>query len=256
VVLITTLALAATSAGCGGSVVKDDDGGGGSGGAGSGATGTTSTGSGPSGTTGTGDPTGPGGTTVTTGTGGASCDDHQDCPGGLCGFSGGSTTGTCIQACGDDGTCGPGLFCDDCATASCGPCGDCLQGCVMAPPHTCDSHDDCGDSETCVFATGTCSATCGDDVGCIDGFVCDDCATSSCPGCEACRPACVPAPPPGGCTDHEDCGEDLLCVYGGGFCTAPCEVDDDCGSKAYCDPCLTSSCPGCDDCLGGCVYLP
>lgn len=252
-ILLATLALTATSTGCGGSVVKDDDGGGGSGAAGgSGGTASDAT-TGPGATTAVGT-TGSSGSTVTTGTGGT-CDDHQDCPGGLCDFVDG-LSGTCIAACGEDGTCGPGWICDECATGSCGPCGDCVAGCVVAPPHTCDSHDDCADSETCVFSTGTCSATCGEDVGCIDGFTCDDCATSSCPGCEDCQPACVPKTDPGGCTEHEDCGDGLVCVFSGGYCSGPCDEDSDCGAKGYCDRCLTSSCPGCDDCRGACVYLP
>ena len=32
-----------------------------------------------------------------------------------------------------------------------------------------------------------------------------------------------------------------------------CAGDDQCGPEAYCDPCASSSCPQCDDCLGACV---
>jgi hypothetical protein len=187
--------LALPGAACGGSVVKDDDdGASGSGGSGAGPVTTTAAsagGDGPSSATaasGAGS-TGSTGAVASGAGGGAACDDHDDCPGGVCDFG----ADACIEACGGDGTCGPGLVCDGCATSSCGPCDDCVAGCVLAPPHSCDDHDDCAASDVCVYALGGCYPSCGEPAGCGDGFVCDDCATSSCPGCRDCRAACVPA---------------------------------------------------------------
>ncbi len=241
-VIPTGLLAVVLLAACGGTTVVET--------AGDGGGSVASTGAAPSATDGasSGDTVSGSGPTTGAGAGGP-CDEHADCGDGVCAFA----SGTCLPGCGEEGTCGPGSICDDCASSSCPKCNDCLGGCVAAPPHSCDTHDDCGAAESCVFSTGGCQPRCDADGGCPEGFVCDDCATSSCPGCRDCEPACVPDP--GGCTSHEECAPDL-CVFAGGYCTAACEPGRDCGSKAYCDDCVTSSCPGCADCVGGCVYLP
>lgn len=61
----------------------------------------------------------------------------------------------------------------------------------------CDDHADCGSSpglDVCVFNGGFCAQTCGPaSPPCQPGFVCDFCATASCPACKNCMGACIPA---------------------------------------------------------------
>ncbi len=169
-VVVAAVGVVATAVtGCGGSVVV---GGGGSGGEGGGST-STSTGT-PS-TTGTPTPT-PG------------CDDHADCPGGVCIFS----SGLCSVGCDPSEGCGDGQICEGCATSSCYGCKDCMAACVPASPGQCDSHDDCGDGRVCLFGAQKCAPKCNEIGGCDDpNLVCNDCATSSCPFCEDCVGACT-----------------------------------------------------------------
>jgi hypothetical protein len=149
---------------CGGTAVVDGSGQGGKGQGGSGST-----------------------TTTTTPTKG--CDDHNDCPGGLCVFS----TGTCAPPCGDIcSPCGPGLVCDGCATSSCPGCLDCGGACLAAAPGQCDDHDDCAQDEVCLYGTGKCAPTCGASACADPNMICDACATAGCPCCKNCGAACLP----------------------------------------------------------------
>lgn len=157
---LAPITLAALAMGCGGNVVVGDGGNGGSGGSG----GSTTT------------------ATIVV------CEDHADCPGGLCVFS----TGVCTTACtGDFGTCPTGQVCDPCATSSCAGCKDCASACVSANG-LCDDHDDCASGNVCLYGSQKCAPECTDFGGCDDpDLVCNDCATGSCPGCEDCVGACT-----------------------------------------------------------------
>ncbi len=162
--------------GCGANVVFGDaqDGGGGSGGGGTGATTSTSTGA-----------------FMTTSTGATFCTTHEECgDGNICEFS----TGQCIPACDESTPCPSGYSCISCATGSCPDCADCRSGCVLGPV-ACGSHDDCGvtlGDDVCVFALGVCAQRCGPaSPPCPPAYFCNDCATSSCPGCDDCVGACV-----------------------------------------------------------------
>jgi hypothetical protein len=115
----------------------------------------------------------------------------------------------------------------------------------------CDDHADCPDA-LCHFASGTCIPACGANEVCPDDLVCDGCATSSCAGCRDCQAACVPPTDPEVCASHDECPGDQVCVFEGSFCQYACTVDDDCPGEMYCQDCLTSSCPGCDDCVSAC----
>ena len=159
--LLVTSVLAA----CGANVVFDEDGAGGS---------STTNGS----TT---------GGTVTTG--GGACDDHADCAPFLCIFG----TGQCASPCtaGACETCGPGRFCEACATSSCPECDDCLAACVDLAPGRCDDDDACPPDSVCAYAFGTCLPACGGDGDCGEFEFCDTCATGSCCGCKDCVGACV-----------------------------------------------------------------
>jgi len=56
------------------------------------------------------------------------------------------------------------------------------------------------------------------------------------------------------CTSHDECEGDL-CIFATGQCAPGCvpESCDSCGAGVFCEPCATSSCPGCLDCAAACV---
>jgi len=61
---------------------------------------------------------------------------------------------------------------------------------------------------------------------------------------------------PGPCAGHDDC-PDGVCVFSTGQCAPACQGQacDDCGPGLACEPCATSSCPGCRDCKAACLAL-
>lgn len=157
---------------CGGTSVVD----GGNGG--SGDTTTTTTGS----TTTTA-------STTSSSTSSGACDEHEDCPAGVCLFA----TGQCAAACeGLCDSCGTGAVCNGCATSSCPICADCLAACVPVDEGRCDDDDPCGASEVCLFDRLQCVPTCGSDDCADPNSYCDPCATGSCCGCKDCVAACLP----------------------------------------------------------------
>ncbi len=60
----------------------------------------------------------------------------------------------------------------------------------------------------------------------------------------------------GPCDDHADCAPGL-CIFGTGQCAAACEPStcDACGPGSVCEPCATSSCPDCKNCVSACVPI-
>ncbi|MEM9695400.1 MAG: hypothetical protein AAGA56_22845 [Myxococcota bacterium] len=121
----------------------------------------------------------------------------------------------------------------------------------------CDEQGDCPPNSICIFETGVCATVCFPDDAfstCGRGEVCNGCATGSCPGCLDCVAACVPAEE-GQCDDHDDCDADELCLFGAQRCSRGCgEGQVGClRDDQFCDPCATSSCPGCEDCLAACT---
>lgn len=130
-----------------------------------------------------------------------------------------------------------------------------------------------------------CPPACDDGVFCESGLCCDDCRGSSyCSPDGACMPCtgeCAPLDARGvgecaaffgytwngadcvgvsGCDcEGRDCSRlydsPERCLADKWECTLPprCESDAECGATEYCDSCAGSSCPGCDDCVSGCV---
>jgi hypothetical protein len=134
-----------------------------------------------------------------------------------------------------------------------GPGGDGGSTSTSTPTPTggCDDHADCPDG-LCIFSNGTCSTKCDEAAPCPAGQICDGCATSSCPGCEDCTAACVPAN--GKCDDHDDCASDSVCLYGAQKCEPKCNANGGCDEvDLVCNDCATSSCPFCNDCVGACT---
>ncbi|MEQ9318762.1 MAG: hypothetical protein RIF41_06360 [Polyangiaceae bacterium] len=59
-----------------------------------------------------------------------------------------------------------------------------------------------------------------------------------------------------GCTTHDDCPGDDVCLFGTGQCAPSCgEFCDACDPGTVCDGCATGSCPGCADCVAACVPI-
>jgi hypothetical protein len=134
--------------------------------------------------------TGAGGGSSTGTAGGTPCEGNSDCPAnGVC------ISGTCAPGCNGNLSepCGKGLVCDTCASSSCPTCDDCIGACLPAKPGQCDDHDDCASDEVCLYGMEICAPACDStNSTCANpNQVCDGCATSSCPGCEDCRGACV-----------------------------------------------------------------
>lgn len=114
----------------------------------------------------------------------------------------------------------------------------------------------CDPDQICVFGSGQCAYPCklGELTPCGAGLVCVGCVTGSCPDCDDCIDACLPAAP-GSCDDHDDCAPANVCIYGAGVCAPACSPDmPGCPTPdLVCNFCATSSCPGCEDCVGACT---
>jgi hypothetical protein len=118
----------------------------------------------------------------------------------------------------------------------------------------CLSHDDCAPG-LCIFTTGACAPACTIEDpcdGCGPGLTCEACATSSCPDCRDCRPACV-AKTDGRCDADDPCPGAFVCSFAERVCYPPCGPGGECGEFAYCEECLTGSCCACLDCVAACV---
>lgn len=210
---LLSLALVTLLAGCGGTVVFEEDGGEGgapqastvavgsvaSGSVGPSASSSTSSGgvtvgsaATGSSTSGSGTSSGGGATASASGsvsTGAGPCQTHDDCFDGVC------IQGTCSRRCeaGQCDACTPGTVCNACATSSCPDCDDCIAACVPTTEGFCDDDDPCpGADQVCLFPYGYCAPSC-ESGECADpNMVCSECATGSCCGCENCVSACFP----------------------------------------------------------------
>ena len=123
---------------------------------------------------------------------------------------------------------------------------------VTTGPSGCFSHEECPGG-VCIFALGQCAAACdGFCESCGPGSVCDGCATSSCPACADCKPACVPFAPPR-CDEDDPCPPGETCLWGQNTCAPLCPIDIPCAPGLFCAECATGSCCGCDDCVSVCL---
>jgi hypothetical protein len=124
------------------------------------------------------------------------------------------------------------------------------------PSVRCEQHSDCAEDELCVFATGTCHPSCAPETcdSCGSGLVCDTCATSGCPDCLDCRGACLPVGPDQ-CDADDACGVEEACDFLTNRCEPTCESSACADPNLVCQPCGTSSCCACKDCVAICLPL-
>ena len=128
-------------------------------------------------------------------------------------------------------------------------------GGTTTTPSGCQSHEDCGSGNLCVFATGACTPSCQIDGcdACGPGLVCNACATSSCPDCRDCTAGCVPVEPLD-CDDDDTCEPGFTCLFQERRCTPACSPDLACSDPStQCDGCATGSCCSCKNCVSACV---
>ena len=73
--------------------------------------------------------------------------------------------------------------------------------------------------------------------------------------CDDCRAACTPILD-GQCDADDPCGDGRRCAFGARVCLFECDPEVGCDKgSTICEPCATSSCCGCKDCVAGCVYI-
>ena len=210
-------------------------------------------------------------------------------------------------SCSSDVDCALGYVCNLCATASCPVCEDCLPACVPDPKpiNYCWSDADCSGTQICAptsvtrissgsdgmpdlpLPKGECidapEPECFSDADCLAGQVCTfmDSLPANSPDIGCVEPpvmsgvctavpetecwndsdcvagqVCFFAATGDGCSEDEDCS---LPESGRGMCgDAPldgCSNDNDCPSGSICDPCGTTSCPSCPDCIPACIQV-
>ena len=124
-------------------------------------------------------------------------------------------------------------------------------------PNPCNDHDDCNGSDLCIFSTGECAPACMSDIcsSCGDGLICNQCATSSCPGCEDCEGACL-AIEPFQCDADNACPPGQQCDFALQMCFDSCDEMGACSDpNMVCQSCVTGSCCGCLDCVDLCLPI-
>jgi len=155
--------------------------------------------------------------------------------------------------CTGDADCAEGQWCDPCGSSSCPMCADCVAACM---PHNCPSdgpavcymeRPECGEYGVAVVADG-CWV-------CVDVQTCEPVRDDHCD--DGTEPLCNMIPPV--CAVDEILAHQNQCYV----CVNPgtcqpwgepgCAQDQDCGEADYCDPCASSSCPECDDCVAACA---
>ncbi len=167
---------------------------------------------------------------------------------------------TCVPwgeaGCAHDGECDPDRWCNPCASGSCPMCPDCVPGCTVhgcptdgwdqlecaMPRPDCDGGFAVIQDGCWVCVTPDSCSPIGRDTHCDDGTL-DECDSPT-PVCEdteilAIQKGCHLCVNPASCAPWGQPG---------------CETDQDCQVQQFCDPCGTSSCPDCDDCLAACQH--
>jgi hypothetical protein len=121
----------------------------------------------------------------------------------------------------------------------------------------------CTASTECAFGfecyLGTCTegcfggSPCGDNCG--PGSVCVPCTDPLCPDCPPCLSECLPTDPEH-CDPDDPCPPGAVCSWFTRACLPACEADGNCAAPdQVCEPCATSSCCGCENCVPGCIEV-
>ncbi|MFH2010323.1 MAG: hypothetical protein ABI333_27240 [bacterium] len=156
--------------------------------------------------------------------------------------------------CAGDIDCDAADWCNPCGTGSCPGCEDCVPSCT---PHGCPTESEllcygmrpeCGEDGVAVLEDGCWI--------CVDRQTCEPARDDSCD--DGTEPMCDMIPP--------DCDEFSILAYQNEcyVCVNPltchawggepgCTMDAQCAVEDYCDPCATSSCPMCNDCVAACI---
>ncbi len=155
--------------------------------------------------------------------------------------------------CAQDADCGEAEYCDPCGASSCPGCEDCLPACS---PHGCPTESqleclgirpECGENGVAVIENGC--WVCKDMVSCQSARneQCDDGTVAI---CDMIPPDCLEDEILAHQNECYRCVNVATCLPWG---EAGCAVDADCDAEDACDPCGTSSCIGCEDCLPACM---
>lgn len=156
--------------------------------------------------------------------------------------------------CQGDADCGDGQWCNPCGSSSCPGCTDCVAACS---PHDCPSEQptalcemvrpECGDYGVAVVVD--------DCWQCVDVSTCEPIRDAQCD--DGTTPICAMIPPDCDASEvlaHQNdcyvCVNPATCLPWG---EAGCGSDEECDASQWCNPCASSSCPTCDDCVAACV---
>jgi hypothetical protein len=158
-------------------------------------------------------------------------------------------------ACQSDQDCTPAQWCNPCGTSSCPGCLDCVPACTA---HGCETEP--AGELTCYMARPECSengvAVIRDGCWmCVDRTSCSAVRDESCddgtvPTCDMVEPECGPHEILAHRRNCYQCVNPATCLPWG---EAECLGDIDCPATDYCDPCGSSACPGCEDCVPACL---
>ncbi|RJO68943.1 MAG: hypothetical protein C4523_06630 [Myxococcales bacterium] len=153
-----------------------------------------------------------------------------------------------------DRDCPSDQYCDPCAASSCPDCDDCVAGCVAhgcptEPEAACDeARPDCGPGAVAVVQDA-CWV-------CVDRETCEPvdrdrrCDDGTQPMCLMDVPECLPYEILAYQKHCYECVNPETCRPWG---EPDCHSDEGCTPYAWCNPCGTSSCPACDDCVAACT---
>lgn len=170
---------------------------------------------------------------------------------------------TCVPwgqpGCESDRDCPVDAYCNDCATGSCPMCLDCVAGCMehgcpTEPEPRCNAvRPDCEGGAVAVVRDG-CWV-------CVGLNACAPMPPLHDPQCDdGTQPVCAMIPPV--CHEFEILAYQNHCYVCVNAATCHpwgepgCRTAADCDPWESCDPCGTSSCPACDDCVPACLPRP
>ncbi|MBU1221011.1 hypothetical protein KKF34_19975 [Myxococcota bacterium] len=166
---------------------------------------------------------------------------------------------TCLppgsHECDMDADCETDQYCNPCGTSSCPDCEDCLRACTDNPcateePLACYAiRPDCGPGWTAVVVDGC--WRCADMENECTMELDEDCNDGTEALCNMIQPECGADEILAVQNNCWVCANPATCMPWGE--TDGCSSDADCRVEDYCNPCASSSCPTCEDCIAACT---